>query len=319
VRIGVVIPAFNVAPWLAQAIQSVVEQTYGNWRLVIVDDGSTDDTGGVIARFTDRRITALHQPNQGVSTARNRGITAAADADALLFLDGDDWLAPEALQLLATTLDDAPSAIAAAAGYTRVAGDGSGRHVRVTATGDIFRHLLTRNLFINGGHLLIRRSAIAAVGPFNAALRYGEDWHYWVRLAARGPFVTVPGSPGVLFLRERAGSAYHTMAWDQGVLRPCLDAIYADGAVRARLPPLVLERLRHAAEAENDWVVGRELIRHGRSGEGRRALLCSLRAAPSLKRLALFCASWTGKGPFHPYAASASTSRRDTALTGIAA
>lgn len=318
-RIGVVIPAFNVAPWIAQAIWSVIDQTHQDWSLAIIDDGSTDSTPGIIRQFSDRRITVLRQVNQGVSAARNRGIAAAADTDAILFLDGDDWLAPDALATLAATLASAPAAVAAAGSYIRVAGEGTRHPVGVSANGDILNRLLVRNLFINGGHLLIRRAAIAQAGFFDPALRYGEDWHFWIRLAARGPFVTVAGSSPLLFLRERIGSAYRSMAWNPASFQACLAAIYADPAVRARLPSVVLDQLRRRAEAENAWVIGRELIRHGHHAEGRAWLIRSLRAAPSTKRAALLCASWTRIGPFRPYAASASTSRRATAFTGIAA
>ncbi|MFO1023754.1 MAG: glycosyltransferase family A protein [Acetobacteraceae bacterium] len=318
-RIGVIIPAYNVAPWIAQAIWSVIDQTYRDWSLVIVNDGSTDATPEIIRRFSDSRLTGLHGANYGVSAARNRGIAAAADADALLFLDGDDWLAPDALATLARTLQDAPDAVAAAAGYVRVGADRSHRTVRISASGDMLRQLLVRNLFINGGHLLIRRTAINAVGLFDTALSYGEDWHYWTRLATFGPFVTVRGSPPLLYLRERTGSAYRTMAHSPARFGPCLDAIYHHPCITARFPPSDLAQLRRRAEAENDWVVGRELIRHGHSHEGRSWLLRSVKAVPSARRIGLLCASWSGFGPFRPYAASASTNRRGTACTGMAA
>ena len=296
----------------------VLDQTHRDWSLVIVDDGSTDATPEIIARFTDRRISAIRQSNQGVSAARNRGI-AEADTEALLFLDGDDWLAPEALALLSARLDHAPDAVAAAAGYVRVSADGSRRSVRVSASGDVLRRLMVRNLFTNGGHLLVRRTAIDALGFFDPTLSYGEDWHYWTRLAARGGFVTVRGAPPLLYVRERPGSAYLTMAHDPARFQPCLEAIHRIPQVRARFPPQELASLRRKAEAENEWVIGRELIRHQFHGEGRAWLARSLRTAPSVKRLGLLGLSWLRVGPFRPYAASANTSRRGTAWTGIAA
>ena len=318
-RIGVIIPAFNVAPWLAQAIWSVIDQTHRDWSLVIVDDGSTDATPDLIARFTDPRISALRQPNQGVSGARNRGIAAVAGADALLFLDGDDWLAPHALATLAAALEAEPSAVAATADYQRVDASGMPHPVRVAATGDVLRRLLVRNLFANGGHLLIRRGAVEAAGRFDTSLSYGEDWQYWTRLAALGPFTTVRAAPPVLFVRERADSAYRAMAHNPVRVRPCLDAVYRNPRIRARFPPSHLAALRRRAEAENDWVIGRELIRHGQPAEGKPWLIRSLRTAPSVKRLCLLALSGINAGPFRRYAASASTNRRGTACTGMAA
>jgi hypothetical protein len=123
----------------------------------------------------------------------------------------------------------------------------------------------------------------------------------------------------LLYVRERAGSAYMTMAHDPARFRPCLDAIHRIPQVRARFMPQELASLRRKAEAENEWVIGRELIRHRFHGEGRAWLSRSLRTEPSVKRFGMLGLSWLGVGPFRPYAASASTSRRGTAWTGIAA
>ena len=130
-HIAVVIPAFNIAGFLATAIQSVLGQTFSDWSLVIVDDGSTDTTAAVGAHFRDKRIRLLRQSNSGVSAARNAGIAAVlaghvgspsvvVPPDALMFLDGDDWLAPAALGLLAETLENASWAAAAVGRYARV-------------------------------------------------------------------------------------------------------------------------------------------------------------------------------------------------------
>ncbi|HYZ23506.1 MAG TPA: glycosyltransferase family A protein, partial [Rhodopila sp.] len=93
-HVAVVTPAFNVAPYIADAIASVIAQTHRDWSLVVVDDGSTDPTAEVATSFRDPRIHILRQPNSGVSAARNRGIAEAGRSDAFLFLDADDWLAP---------------------------------------------------------------------------------------------------------------------------------------------------------------------------------------------------------------------------------
>jgi glycosyltransferase involved in cell wall biosynthesis len=319
-RIGVIMPAFNVAPWIGQAIASVVAQCHTDWSLIVVDDGSTDATPDVALRQCDSRITVLRQMNRGVSAARNRGMAAIDPAaDALLFLDADDWLEPEALAVLAGTLRAAPAAVAAAGCYARIGTDGARRPVRVRATGDVLRRLMVRNLFANGGHLLIRRHAIQAAGSFDPSLSYGEDWHYWIRIAASGPFVAARDTGPLLNVRERPGSACHAMAHQPDRFRLCLDAIHRDGLVQARLAPAERVELRRRAEAENAWVIGRELIRHGEPSAGRKWLLRSLREAPGAKRLGLLALSWTQAGPFRPYAASASTRRRGTACTGIAA
>ena len=171
-RIGIVTPAFNVAPFIAETIRSVLAQTHRDWAMVVVDDGSTDGTGDVVLGFRDPRLQLVVQPNAGVSAARNRGAAALVDCDAMLFLDGDDVLAPFALSTLAAALG--PRAVAAVGAYER------GGRVFLPASGDLLERLLVRNLFVNGGHVLVRRDAVQ---PFRADLCYGEDWEFWVRLA----------------------------------------------------------------------------------------------------------------------------------------
>jgi glycosyltransferase involved in cell wall biosynthesis len=303
-RIGIVTPAFNVAPYIGIAIRSVQAQSHQDWTMTIVDDGSTDQTAAIAADFNDPRVRPIRQRNTGVSVARNRGL-AATEADAILFLDGDDWLSPDALSTLAASLRDTPNAIAAVGSYVQVHGDGQiASRVRRPPSGALLESLLVRNSFVNGGHLLIHRSMLHATGLFHSGLSYGEDWEYWIRLARLGSFAAARSRAPLLFVRERQESAYRGMATQTRSFAPCMDAIFDSPALKVRLGATVLARLRQRAEAENDWIVGRELIRHGQLSEGRHFLRKSVAKAPSLKRLALLAAvslPMPRIGPFRPY------------------
>ncbi len=287
-------------PYLGDAMASVIAQTYGDWSMAVVDDGSTDSTARVAAGFSDPRISLIRQENRGVSAARNRGIAAGA-SDACLFLDADDWLAPGALERLCGALATAPAAVAAAGCYARVAHDHRVRFAPGPPCGDVLDRLLVRNLFANGGHLLIRRWAIDMAGGFRTGLCYGEDWDYWVRLALLGSFVAVPRRQPLLFVRERPGSAYLRMATDPARFEAATNAVYGNPDVIRRFGADGLAALRRRAEAETAWIIGRELIRHGDHREGWRWLRGSLRVAPTLKRLGLAGLSRAGIGPFRPY------------------
>jgi glycosyltransferase involved in cell wall biosynthesis len=311
-HIAVVIPAFNVAPYLRDSLLSLLGQTHTNWSAVVVDDGSTDATGAVAAGFTDRRITLIRQDNAGVSAARNTAIEAALRChplataampvpDALLFLDGDDWLAPNALALLAEALEAAPRAVAAVGRYARVALSGSIRLAPPPPEGCLLERLLIRNLFANGGHLLIRREAIEAAGAFRTDLWYGEDWEYWTRLAVQGAFIAVRSRAPLLFVRERLGSAYLSHGTDPAANQPAMDAMYRHPGIAARFGASRLAELRRRADAETAWSVGRELIRHGNRRDGQHWLRRSFRTTPNLKRLALIVLSCFRFGPFRPY------------------
>jgi hypothetical protein len=236
-----------------------------------------------------------------VHPTESKPTVAGIEPDALLFLDADDWLAADALIELAATLEAVPSAVASHARYARVAADGRVSRSASAPDGCLLKPLLTRNLFVNGGHLLIRRDAFEAAGGFREDLSYGEDWEFWTRLALLGAFAATRSPAPVLFVRERPGSAYLSHATDQAAYRPPIDAIHQNPAILARFGAAQLGRLRRRADAEVAWTIGRELIRHRRNREGRRWLTRSLCRHLSLKRLVLFGLSWPRFGPFRPY------------------
>jgi glycosyltransferase involved in cell wall biosynthesis len=309
VRIGVVVPAYNAAPWIGDAVASVLAQTHRDWVLVVVDDGSTDATGDVLARFRDRRMRLIRQANAGVSAARNSGIREliGGSATALLFLDADDWLAPDALARLVATLEAAPDAVAASGAYARV----DTGVVRIPPSGDILPRLLVRNLFANGGHLLLRGHAVRRAGGFLPGIAYGEDWEFWIRIALQGPFAVVRGRTPVLFVRHRAEGAYHRLATDPAAFAPCMDAIFGNPVLRGRFGAAKLAAICRRTEAENEWIIGRELIRHGRRTEGIARLRHSILAQPSIKRAVLFAGAHALAllpaglhGPFRSYSQS---------------
>jgi len=315
-RIAVIIPAFNAAPFIADAIRSVLAQTHRDLSLVVVDDGSTDATAAVVTAVADPRQTLIRQPNAGVAAARNRGM-AALDGDALLFLDADDWLAPTALATLSATLNAAPQAVAAVGPYVRV--DAAAKPTErcnrppATAERDLLARLVVRNQFANGGHVLIRGDAARQAGPYRPGVTYGEDWEYFVRLALQGPFAFVPTRAPLLFVRSRPDGAYRRVAADPAAFAPCMAAIFGNSALAERFGLPRLAALRRRTEAENAWIVGRELVRQGRAGEGRPWLARSVAAVPSLRRVALLAAVWalpllpqTWRGPFRGYASPAS-------------
>lgn len=291
VRIAIVIPAYNAAATLGDTLRSVLAQTFGDWRLVVVDDGSSDSTSETALAVRDSRIRMVHQTNSGVSAARNHGMDAV-DGDAFLFLDADDCLAPRALAALGSALAVNPWA-ATATGAARFATNDGGRGTRRNLPaqgGDLLPRLMVRNRFANCGQLLIRRDVVRAVGGFRSDLSYGEDWEYAIRVAAQGRFAAVPESAPLLIVRERAEGAYQQRVSDASAIAPCLSAIFANPLLLQRFSPARLAALRRRAEAENAWVVGRALLRQGRGSDGRIWLRRAFTAAPSLRRAALLLA-----------------------------
>jgi glycosyltransferase involved in cell wall biosynthesis len=211
--VSVVIPAYNAAAYLGETLRSVQAQTYRNIEILVVDDGSTDDTAAVAARFGVRSLT---QPNQGQAAARNAGIRAA-NGRYIALLDADDLWEPEKLQLQVALLEQTGLAWAYCDGYEFASDTGQTSYqfsgVYTLHAGDILRPLLLVNCIV-AATPLIRRDVFDAVGGFDEAplLRRREDWDMWLRIAARYP-VGVVARPLVRYrVREQGNEAAYSRA-----------------------------------------------------------------------------------------------------------
>ncbi|MEL7314835.1 MAG: glycosyltransferase [Cyanobacteria bacterium J06559_3] len=186
-------PAYNAERTLGEAIASVLQQTHQNWELIVVDDGSSDNSQQVVQRFQDDRIRLLTGANEGVAIARNRGIEQA-QGDYVAFLDADDIWMPAKLAAQLTALQAHPEAALAYSWCDYI--DNEGRWLcpgkRSLVEGIAYEQLLVANFLENASTPLIRRSALAAVGGFDPTLRCSQDRDLYLRLAAHYPFVTVP-------------------------------------------------------------------------------------------------------------------------------
>ncbi len=289
-HIGIIVPAYNAARWIEGCIRSILVQTHENWTTVIVDDGSTDPTFALVTSCRDPRLRLIRQDNAGVSAARNRGVAELPAVDAMLFLDADDWLAPDALARLTQALDTSSAAVAATGPCAFVTGDAVSdarpHRIKRPPGGDLFAILLERNLFANGGHLLIRSTAADRAGRFRTDLTFGEDWEYWTRLAALGTIDAVGGQP-VLLVRERRDGAYLRQALDPRSFLRGIAAIFENPTIIQRYGRDRAQQLQSRALAETMWVFGRAMMRQGHHRSGLQALRHSVARKPSVKRLGL--------------------------------
>ena len=189
-RVSVILPTFNRAYCLPRAVGSLVAQDYTDWELILVDDGSTDETADLRLRFA-RELGAQYRdivlPNRGVSTARNKGL-AIADGEFVAFLDSDDVWVPEKLGMQVGTLEREPDASFCYSDFFTF-DDGlniiNPRHsVNAPLVGHIYPELLgiERNI-ITCPSVVARRAAVGASGMFDEGMRICEDLDLWVRLA----------------------------------------------------------------------------------------------------------------------------------------
>jgi glycosyltransferase involved in cell wall biosynthesis len=201
--VSVIIPTFNRAHCIEQSVQSVLNQTYTNYELLLVDDGSTDNTQEVLARFGDK-IRIIVQDNAGVSAARNQGIRAAR-GKYVAFLDSDDLWLPEKLEHQ-LTLMSTDNVIFSATNWK-----GKDEQTALTAFSSFSfsdAWICDRpSEFVSriGGHnmmlssWIVRRDVILALGGFDTSVDLAEDNHLLFRLAFRGRFAL---TQKVLLLRE---------------------------------------------------------------------------------------------------------------------
>ena len=204
--ISIILPAYNAERHILKAIESVQQQTFSDFELLVINDGSTDRTLELLETVKDARLKVFSYQNSGVSVARNRGITHTK-GDFIAFLDTDDLWTPDKLELQLTVLQQHPEA-GVAYSWTHYM-DEQGKYCHadqpINFEGNIYADLLTINFLGNGSNPLIRRQALESVGGFDPALTHAEDWDLYLRLAARWPFVVVP-KPQILY-RQTSGSA----------------------------------------------------------------------------------------------------------------
>jgi glycosyltransferase involved in cell wall biosynthesis len=182
--VSVVIPCYNQARFLPEAIDSVLRQTYPDVDVIVVDDGSTDETSNVVARY--QGIEAIRQENRGLAAARNRGLEASRGA-YVLFLDADDRLRPDAAGLLCDELDRHPDAAFAAGLCQQI--DVEGRLLPVVekprAGDDPYLELLTEAHIWMPGTVLYRRAAVEQAGGFDTKIDAAADYDLYLKLARR--------------------------------------------------------------------------------------------------------------------------------------
>lgn len=192
--ISVVIPLYNKEMQIAHTLQSVFNQTFQNFEIVVVDDGSTDDSVAVVEKFSDSCIRLVHQKNAGVAAARNRGIEEAK-GDLIAFLDADDEWKAEYLATQYHLFQQYPDCNVFACNYEFRDMEG-----RVTPT--IIRKLpfmgedgILSNYFevascshppICSISIMVKKSAIQEIGGFPVGIRSGEDLLTWAKLAVNG-------------------------------------------------------------------------------------------------------------------------------------
>lgn len=193
--VSVIIPTYNRAALLTRSIKSVLNQSFQDTEIIIVDDASTDSTEAIVRGLADPRIVYLkHETNRGGSAARNTGIKAAC-ADLVAFQDSDDEWLPDKLAKQMDLLADAPAAVGVVyTGFWRINGETKeyipGPTVKATQ-GNIHQELLTEN-FVTTQAVLVKKECFQTAGLFDESLPRFQDWELFLRIAKYFEFLYVP-------------------------------------------------------------------------------------------------------------------------------
>ena len=191
-KVSVVIPAYNALRFLPQTVESALAQTFQDFEIIIINDGSSDGTEAWLSQTNYPQLTHITQANLGLPITRNVGI-ATARGEYIAFLDADDLWEPTKLERQVACLDARPKVglVHTAIRYI----DEDNREInQVLGThgdGDVWREVVVHNPVRCGSTPLVRRECFEVVGVFDPTLTFSEDWDMWIRIASSYHFTTI--------------------------------------------------------------------------------------------------------------------------------
>ncbi|MCS6806057.1 MAG: glycosyltransferase [Blastocatellia bacterium] len=292
-QVSVVIPTYNCAAYLGEAVESVLAQTYRDFEVVVIDDGSTDETEAMMRRYGPP-VRYFRQPNRGVALARNHGIEQSRGR-YVAFLDADDTWMPQKLERQLVALAGQPAYRACYSAFVTMTSDRRPLGVRRSQRrGSVWHDLLLYgNLIGTPSTVLCERSLALAAGGFDPLLSLGADWDMWIRLGALTEFLYV--DEPLVWYREHGAN----MSRDAALLERDSLRVLQKGFAMAALPES-LRMQRRAAFARNYMVLAGTYFHARRYGDFLR---CAARAvALDVKQasyLAAFPLRWLSRRRSH--------------------
>jgi len=259
IKISVVIPTYNHARWLPESIESALNQTLKSHEVIVVDDGSKDNTREVVSAYPVRYI---YQANSGRSASRNTGVREAT-GDWIALLDADDYWLPRKLELQAGAVGDEGVCYCAT---TQFFSDGHTEDPEFHGASTVVSVLRHHNV-IDPSSVIVRRDIILQIGGFNEKMPAAEDWEAWLRLARVCKFVGVPER---LLMYRVTGTG---MSANPELSLRSMDQIVAAGT--AGLPPI--RRFIEARRMRSTRTI-QAAIKYREKGDSRNCLRCAIRA-----------------------------------------
>ena len=281
--ISVIVPAYDAARTILETVESVLGQTFQDFELIVVDDGSSDGTAELLKEISDSPLKVYSYENGGVAVARNRGI-ALAKGEFISFIDADDLWTPDKLESQLAALERMPEAGIAYSWTTMADENGEPLYPQkpVYFEGDVYPQLLVNNFIFSGSNILARREAIESVGEFDLSLRACQDWDCYVRLAAKWPFVLVPRHQ--IFYRQYSMSMSSRINLVEEEILVAAEKTFQSA-------PAELQRLKNQRLANCYQHIARLCLTHTQNAEGIKRAGQSLKKAIRVSPMILF----TGK------------------------
>ncbi len=291
-KISAIIPAFNSAAFICDAVNSILRQSHPVDEIIVVDDGSSDGTADLISDFGNK-VTCIRQENRGPSAARNRGIEQAK-GDWIAFLDADDQWTPEKTEAQLAVLKRHPELRLIASDMAEI--DSEGHTITPSVLDkhhllESFRALdgaplsnalaaLAEKNFIPTGTVLVQRQVLLDHGLFNPHIRFGEDLELWAKIATDRPITCLPE---VHMLRRQHGNNA------TGSTLPMLqDLVEVTKSIRGYAKETLKDQGLNADNlvANALWDLGYWYFSHGDLANARRAFRESLKERPTKRALA---------------------------------
>lgn len=278
--LSIVIPSYNVAPYIEAAIVSALDQVFTDLEVVVVNDGSTDETPAIIQRIADERadprLRIIHRPNGGLSAARNTGIEAAR-GEFIGFLDSDDiWHPAKAQKHMAQLRADPSIGISFSySAYIEEGGKPTGGFLFAKKTEPTLHDMIRRNHIGNGSTPIVRRACFEVAGVFREELKSCEDYEMWCRILWSTDFrAEAIGEPLTSYRLRDSSLSFN---FDKFILNADLAMI----ALRREMKH-VPERLFRSGHAEHYRVAAWKAALTGQDKSAIALLLKSLRLWPWL-------------------------------------
>ena len=208
-EVSVIIPTYNSARTILDTLQSIFQQTHQDFEIILINDGSTDDLIDLLSNIQDPRLKIFNYENEGLFTARNRGIDHAS-GDYIIFLDADvlwtsDKLESHIYRLKKTRRFNPRAGVVYSLSYFF---DDEAQSCFIDQPqfyeGNVLAKILESNFITNGSNSMMTREAIDSVGYFNPDFQGEADWEYWIRLARKWDYLLVPQRQ--IFCRQRQQS-----------------------------------------------------------------------------------------------------------------